>query len=340
MIRSLLCAGIALAFQAQEAPPTGIRLQTSNGEIIGRGGRFSGELGETPKTVYEGIGNGVVTLIDTGRGLTFTARKMTCTLGRDAQGNNYIETANLDGDAHVTLDSTLAAKTAAERAKAAKQTPPTASTEKSITTLVSDQMVYKGTPEGGTLTMPKPLTSDTTADGIRLQKKEGIPTPIPIPYHQVTHEEGTKGTASFAIVTQNGQSQYQPKKVHIDGRVTLHLVRTETPSAAPDGTPSSPTSRTFEGKGDQFDGDFEKDQPTMTLAGNVTLTGKTTGMNGDVVGDRAILFLSGETLQPARYQLLGGADGPTETHVKTTDTPAQPSAPAANSPGKKKRGKP
>ena len=296
-----------------QAPGSG-ELRSPGGVIrLKNFSRISSDL-EKGETVLTGVGN-PVSIDDTGTGLTLTAQSMSCTLHQNAKGEYVIDHATLSGDAHVVMDSRIAAQTKAIRAKLAKSPATENAPNSSVVHLDSDTVEYEAEKDETVLTFPKPVAYAESVEGKTTKVQAG--KPIDVSFTQETHARGSNGRFTVASPVDPSNRELKPRTGHLGGPVKFNVHRVETPITL-NGTAIAPTETKIDGVGDRLDADFLKSgEPTVTLEGNVRVDGDGTGFSGTVTGTRAILTLDRQSLRPKSYDFLGT---PAKTVIKTLKT--------------------
>ncbi|AIE85590.1 hypothetical protein [Fimbriimonas ginsengisoli] len=262
------------------------------------------------ETIMTGVGNPVV-VEDTGTGLTLIAKSMSCRLKQNDKGEYVVQQATLADGAQVLIDSSVAAKSATERAKRENKPAPAAPKETTKTRIDSDSIVYVLNEQEGVMTFPKPVEYSGTSDGRATKTQDNIK--VEVPFTQLTKASGSKGRFTIHVPLSAGDP-VEARTGHLDGLVKFSLVRSETP-APKAGVPVPPEVTTVNGVGDSFDADFVKEgDPTLTLTGNVKLDGAGKAFKGSVTGTQAIFTLDRLTRQVTGYEFVGQ---PATTRINT-----------------------
>jgi len=271
-----------------------LELQSQPGLIRVKGySTFSSDL-ETGETLVEGNG-GLVTVEDTGKGMTLTAPTMSCKILKDAKGISAVMKANMSGGSNVTFDSEIADRTAAEYAKSKGYTAdPKGSKAKDVIKSQSIDYVRDGL--DATLTFANPFNWQNATLGV---------DPSRMTYKQDTLTEGNYGVVKFAWGTSDLTTpQFSPQSVHIAGNVHFHTERLETPTA-----PALPKLTKYDATGKTFDAIFEQANTpggsTITLAEDVKLTREVAAGTDTYTGTKVVITLKPGQLVPVRYEAFG-----------------------------------
>jgi hypothetical protein len=255
---------------------------------------------------------GVVTVEDTGLGLKMSAKSMDCTLVANDAGQYVVSKATIDGDGEVWMDSKKADKARAAAAVLAHRVPPPSPKGSSKLHLVSNHIDYAVSKAETVITFPGPVdsTDDSEGTATRVDHKQKVD----VTYTQTTHVSGQSGRLAIVALPASSTDEVVPRTAHMDGPVKFDLVRTETPVVPSSAGPPEIKVSTVNGVGDRFDADFIREgDPTLVLAGNVTITASQSGPGGVVTASKATITLDRATTRLKSYEFLGD---PATTTIK------------------------
>jgi hypothetical protein len=234
-------------------------------------------------------------------GLKIESPSMDGVLGQGTQGKSFIRTLHVLGGAVVTMDSTVRFNAASAHAKQFNLPVPPSPNSTDKTILTTDHLNYAGEATGGVFTIEQPFAITFNSDG--RQKVDGKTGTIEKAYHQVATVNGKSGRVTL---NPGGKGFELLQTGQLDGPVTLHIERTET-------TPGAPASELtiMDGTADRISFDLPGSH-TITLAGNVKITGENPLYRGTSEGDKAVITLD-ETMHPTKVRITGN---PTKSTAK------------------------
>jgi len=205
----------------------------------------------------------------------------------------YIKEVHAAGGMSLTSDSEIAYAAQLQQAERNGQEAPAKPTSKDLMSLVTDKLDYLGSREMGTLTVPTSFVLNSSSEGTT-NKIEDKKT-VPITYTQTIKATGTSG--KFVLSPSETVKKKALQSGTLEGPLVFDLSRSEVSEGkAPEITKIHATAK-------QALIDLKTDR-TITLTGDVEVTGENSALVGKTSCDRAILYLD-ENLKPIRIQLEG-----------------------------------
>ncbi|MEA2553444.1 MAG: hypothetical protein QOJ65_1620 [Fimbriimonadaceae bacterium] len=233
---------------------------------------FSATL-ESDGITFKGTGN-PLGIESKASGLVITAKSADGKAVRSPDKSYFLQDVVLNGDVHLQM-SQLGNGTA------------------TVTLVDSDALHYTGSASQGRIDSATPLTINSSSTGTGI-----VPT-----FSRTIIAHGSRGFATFAI----GNAPGNPMRTgEMAGPVTfsLHLSNTRAGGVA--------EVTDLEGKADQLTFDFATDPKTVTLTGNVTVTGKGPTASGDIAAENVVVTLDAQ-LQPIKVDVTGS---PAKTRLR------------------------
>jgi hypothetical protein len=217
-------------------------------------------------------------------------------------GDYYLRSANLAGNASVTIDSEEAYAFKVQLAQAQGAPPPPSTPERSHLTFLSETIQYSGDLNIGTATIPNVFTGAWTKHGIeQVKQKDQVVQRV---YDDTAEAHGSNATIEFLT---HAVGDVNPiRKGSILGAATFSYSRKSTLG----GVAEAPT--TITGGADRIDIDLVGQEHTVTLTGSVHMEGTRAGYRISTSASKAVLvFGPNNALQQIRME-----GNPTQTNIK------------------------
>lgn len=223
-------------------------------------------------------------------GLTITGQTAKGTAQRGPTQAYFLKDVTINGSTVLVLNRAAARQYAADQAKTAGKSIPPAQPENTTTTIKTETLHFTGDPVNGRADFPAAVDLDSQSSGTRVGKQS------PTDFTRILHLTGSSGFITLAVAPQNGKNPL--KTGELKGPVTFS-VHSEEKSAA---TPVQVTA--LDGKADNMKFDLVTQPATLTLSGNVTMTGKGPTATGDINADNVVVTLDAN-LQPTKVEVIG-----------------------------------
>ncbi len=239
------------------------------------------------------------------QGMAIVGPTMTGILGRavdskDAKRSiSFVRSLDATGGPVVTFDSESRFVVQTEHSKKFKLPPPAPMNSATFAKLRTSELAYRGSESEGTFAIPKPFEVEMHVKGQgKTQVKDAAGKQTQTVAKQFTNEATVSGASATVRIDPSAIGVNQLTSGLIKGVVKLRMKQVETTALAPE-----PQITMLDGLAEEISFDL-KEKRTITLTGNVMLSGNTSVYAGKTEGDQAVIWLD-ENLKPIRIRITG-----------------------------------